>query len=281
MKHLRKIALATIIISTFATSGVFADEANTSTSNSWTTKKWIMLQAKEAKQKIKDAFAQRKEERKTLIENNQKLRDEAKQNREEFKAENNDLKEILKKLDKDIQAQIITLSQEHRKSVDLLQEELTNSGTTESRKVEIKNQIKTLREAHFAKVIELAWSTDEIKAYFEKRSELIAENETLRAHAKQARVDFREWQNAIIDQYKTQYFNQLKNVIPKVSDTKLEIILIKVDAMITKLDSNTAISEERKTKTLAQLTSLKEIIQEEQETRATNDEELNVTTILE
>gem|GEM_PF-2181991 len=34
MKHLRKIALATIIISTFATSGVFADEVNTTTANS-------------------------------------------------------------------------------------------------------------------------------------------------------------------------------------------------------------------------------------------------------
>gem|GEM_PF-2125254 len=51
--------------------------------------------------------------------------------------------------------------------------------------------------------------------------------------------------------------------------------------MITKLDSNTTISEERKTKTLAQLTSLKELIQEEQETRTTNDEELDMTSILE
>lgn len=282
MKNLEKIAFATIIIiASITSSGVFANATSTSDSNSWATKKWIMLQAKDTREELKKAREVRKISRQTLIENNQKLRNEIKQNREEFKVENSELREILKKLDKDIQSQIITLSQEHKKAIDLLQEELNNSGTTESRREEIKAQIKTIREAHFAKVIELAWSTDEIKAYFEKRSELIAENEALRTQAKQARVEFREWQNTIIDQYKTQYFDQLENIIPKVSDSRLDIILTRIDVMITKLDSNTTISEERKTKMLAQLTSLKELIQEEQEKRIISDENLDLESILE
>lgn len=305
MKHLRKIALATIIISTsIASSGVFADDTTTTTTDTTSNtvsdsgvtnppanpqqaprppKQGKMNDVKAARQDLKTAKEDRKAARQTLIEDNQKLRDEAKQNREDFKAQNDWLKEIFSKLDKDVQAQLKTVSEEHKAAIDTLKAELTGSWITEERKAEIDAQIKSLNETNIAKIKELAWtwSSAEIDAYFAKKAELVAENEALRNQAKQARTDFRQWQDAIITKYKDAYFAQLKLVIPKLSDAKLEDVNSRIDAMINKLDANTTMTEEKKTKMLAQLTSIKEIIQEEQDNRTKIDSTFDINTILE
>lgn len=293
MKAFKKIVITTTILATSIVSlSAFADETtatNSSETNSitstWVTtptpRKWIMLEVKAARQWVKEAKEVKKEERKTLIENNQKLREEAKENREKFKSENDELKVILWKLTQEIQTQIKALWVEHRAAIDILQTELSNSWTTDARKEEIKTQMKTLNEAHIAKVIELAWSTDEVKAYFAKKAELITTNEELRKQAKENRTEFRQWMSEIVTKYKTLYLVQLKLVIPRLWDTKLEEVSAKIDAMIAKIDANTTMSEDNKTKLLAQITSIKEIIQEELDSRATADETFDINTILE
>lgn len=289
MKHLRKIALATIVISaSIASSMAFADDTATTTSvtetETWSTmpKTWKMAEIKAAREDLRAAREDRKVARQTLIENNQKLRDEAKQNRATFKAENDSLKELFSTLSSDIQAQLKTLNKEHRATIDSLKLELTGSWITEERKTEIITQIKSLNEANIAKIKEIVWTwSTEIDSYFAKKEELIATNVALRTQAKQAREEFRQWKNEIVDKYKDIYFAQLKNLIPKLSDTRLETISSKIDATITKIETNTTMSEDRKTKMLAQLTSIKEIIQEEQDSRTNIDETFDVNTILE
>jgi len=291
MKTFKKIVITTTILATSIVSlSAFADETTTTNTgetntSTWVTtsapRKWIMLEVKTARQGVKEAKEVKKEKRKTLIENNQKLREEVKQNREEFRSENEELKVILWKLSQEIQTQIKALWLEHRVAMNSLQTELSNSGATEARKEEIKTQMKTLNEAHIAKVIELAWSTDEVKVYFTKKAELIEKNEELRNQAKEARAEFRQWKDEIVNKYKTLYFAQLKAVIPRLWDTKLEEVSAKIDAMITKIDANATMSEENKAKLLAQITSIKEIIQEELDSRAKADETFDINSILE
>lgn len=271
MKNFRKIALTTAIITTWIVS--FTANANETMTTSQTTNKNVMSGVKEAKTELKETREEIKVQRQDMLEQNKVLKEQIKTNREDFKTENKWAKEVFKTLSPEIQTQLKTLQEELKSAINVLQQELSNSWTTQERKDAIILEIKTLNDAHIAKVIEISGNNADVVAFFAKRQELITNNKEIRNQEKKARIDFRQWRDTQVEQYKTKYFNQLWVILPKLKDAKLEDVNARIDALIAKLDANTTMNEDRKIKMLSQVTSIKELIQEEQDNRAVVEEQ--------
>ena len=73
----------------------------------------------------------------------------------------------------------------------------------------------------------------------------------------------------------------MKKIIPKVTDAKLEDIADKIDALIVELEANTTMDATKKTLYLAQYTSIKEILEDEINSRNTISEDINIDELLE
>ncbi|MDD2565710.1 MAG: hypothetical protein PHZ26_01875 [Candidatus Gracilibacteria bacterium] len=271
MKNFRKIALTAAIITTGIVS--FTANADESMTTTQTSKNKIMSEVKETKEEMKAHYEEMKAQRKNMIEENKELLNQAKENREDFKEENKGVKEVFKTLDAETQTQLKEAGEAYKDALDVLKEELTNSGTTAERKIEIDAEIKTLTDAHIAQIKELTGNSEEVNAFFAKRQELIAKNKELREQAKNARTEFRQGKDAQVEQYRSKYNNQLGTLLPKLKDTKLELVNSRIDALITKLEASLTMLEERKAKLLAQVISIKELIQEEQDNRVIVEEE--------
>ena len=144
----------------------------------------------------------------------------------------------------------------------------------EERKEEMKNWMK----GHFEKVKEIVWDdTPEAKAFLEKAKELHSwmkegkkekkwEMKKERGEYKEARTEkkeeYKEKKFELRMKYKKAFAEKLTTRLDKISDVKLETIVVKIDAMIEKFESNDKLSEDKKEKLLAQLGGLKDVINE-------------------
>lgn len=62
--------------------------------------------------------------------------------------------------------------------------------------------------------------------------------------------------------YKKVFAEKLQSRLDKISDAKLEKVLVKIDTAKSKVESNTRMSEDKKERLFAQLDALKDLINE-------------------
>jgi hypothetical protein len=219
-----------------------------------------------------------------MLGQQKEMRDQMKANKAAFKEGQDGLKAIFGKLDQTLQTQLRELSATNRSAIDALRNEESASGTTAERKAAIKTEIKALHESHVAKILNVVGSGSigtEVSNYFAKQKEMITKNEALREEGKKARMEFRQGKDEQVEKYKDQYFGQLKSVIPKLKNQKIDDMSMKIDALIAKIEGNMKMTDVKKEKFLSQVISIKELLEEEQDNRAKDTEDDVVSAVLE
>ena len=172
------------------------------------------------------------------------------------------------------------LWESHKKAVEDLKATITET-STQAEKDAVAAQIKALNLKHIEEVKALVWDNSKIISFFEAKKALIEENKALTTQAQENRKNFREANAWNIEKYKTKYFEVLKNAIPKITDEKLEDIATKIDALIVQLEANTTMDATKKALYLAQYTSIKEILEDEINSRNAVSEDINIDELLE
>ncbi len=244
----------------------------------------LMQGVKDAKWALKHAREERKEGREVMMEQNKGMKEQIKMNKEVFRTGQDGLKIIFGKFTQDVQVQLRALSKANKGMIDTLRTEESASGTTNERKTAIKTEIKALHDSHVAKILAVVGTgsiATEVENYFTKQKELVTKNQALREETKKARGEFRQGKDEQVEKYRDQYYTQLKSVIPKLKDQKIDDVNKKIDALIAKIEGNINMAAPKKEKFLSQVISIKELLEEEQDHRSENMEDSVISTIIE
>lgn len=285
MKNINKalsMLIATMLISTAMVS---ADDSNvmTTSSSGSITGSWMhtgsgmyMKKLREAKEDSKILKDELKKSREELREEVKTKKDEIKTNREEFKENSWDLKDILSDISDEQKEELKTLRDSHRATVEDIKEQLKNKELTSDEREELRNQLDEELSSYAEDVKEVIGDDAEASSYVDSRLELRNKNSEIRDEIRKNRVETRGEMGDMIEKYKEAYFSKLATVVPKLATEKLEKLSTKIDTMLEKIEANTKLSQDKKDKLVAQIVSLKEIIDEELETRDILDEELEI-----
>jgi hypothetical protein len=287
MKKFRNTTLAMILASSLLLSfGVYADEETTEDTTVQTTeqtseKRAAKEELKAARADLKGAKEERKVERE-VFKNQQKARkDEAKANREAFKKDKSEMKEIFADVTDENKEELKTLREENKAAKNEIKEALKNKDLTLEEREALQAELKEINESYDGKVAELVSGSETATAFIEERKALREQNAAIRAEAKEARKEYRGGRDEKVEEYKEIFFGKLAQIIPKVHNDKLAQISEKIEAMVENIEGNEKITEEKKDILLAQVISLKEILDEELENRETEEEDLDIDSILE
>lgn len=270
------LLVAALIISA---NNVSADESSMSSHMNMTNSSWSINKITQIRESISDfkmTKDQLKENRKALIETLKEKKQEAKDNREQYKETRDELKDSVKNVTDEQKAKLEELRNNHKAVLDNYKEQLKDTSLTSEQKEEIKTKMLESVKMFNVHVREVLQTNSVANEILEKRIALKEQNAQLRAEAKEARVEYREWRDVLVEKYKWAFQKQLNKNITKFSDDNLEKISTKIEKLVETTQSNTRLSETAKQKLLAQYISLKEILDEELETRDMLGEDLEV-----
>lgn len=243
MKNLVKISLAVSILMLWLLA-VNADETSTWSTSTGATSTWMTQN--ELKQKIRG-------------------------NLDNFIQENGKLKDILKLTDEE-KAEVDALREEHKDDVEALKAEyeakIASWATLEEKdllRVELRTKLHELNKTFLEEMNSSVSRSDEVKAYVTARKAVFDENKALRMANLKNREELRWDKKVHVLKYKDKFVKAIWKKIDKIAMSKataLEKVLVKIDAMMDRFEANTKLSEENKTKILAQLIALKELVED-------------------
>lgn len=235
-----------------------------------------MKNLREAKDEAKMSREEIKNKKNQLKEEVKSKKEEIKENRDEYKKDRGELKEIFSEVNDEQKEELKTIREEHKTKVEEIKEKLKNKELTtderEALRIELDKEIQSYAEA----VKEIVWENAEVESYVDSRLELRDKNKSVREEIRNNREEFRWERSQLVLEFKETYYWKVAQVAPKLSDAKLEKLSTQIDSLIAKAEANTKLSQENKDKMVAQLTSLKEIIDEELETREILSEDIEL-----
>lgn len=235
-----------------------------------------MKNLREAKDEAKMSREEIKNKKNQLKEEVKSKKEEIKENRDEYKKDRGELKEIFSEVNDEQKEELKTIREEHKTKVEEIKEKLKNKELTtderEALRIELDKEIQSYAEA----VKEIVWENAEVESYVDSRLELRDKNKSVREEIRNNREEFRWERSQLVLEFKETYYWKVAQVVPKLSDAKLEKLSTQIDSLIAKAEANTKLSQENKDKMVAQLTSLKEIIDEELETREILSEDIEL-----
>ncbi len=231
----------------------------------------------EERKKLKDEIKMLKGQNKDFVKEN---RVKIKENLESFKSENGKAKDAFTELTTEQKTALKELNTAHKAEVKALQEKFKSMEKTDENMNAHREEVEAMRAAHFAKIQEIVWDNAKASAFVEARKSVFEENSQMRKENTQARIETRGSIEEKVVQYKEAFAKKLVDKLPKIKEDKLQKLADNVTKMITKTEANTKMKQENKDKILSQLTSLKELIDEELENRAASAEEINIDEIV-
>lgn len=230
----------------------------------------------EARTEIKMTKEEIKAKRVELKEEVRSKKEEIKTNREEYKKDRWELKEIFSEVTDEQKEKLKTLREEHRETVEEIKERFKDKELTLEEREQLRIELDMEIQAYAEAVSEIVWGNVSVNQYVDSRLELRNKNKSIREDIKDSREEFRGERSELVLEFKETYYWKVSQVIPKLADSNLEKLSGKIDTLITKTEANTRLSETNKDKMIAQLISLKEIIDEELETREILNEDLEL-----
>jgi hypothetical protein len=170
---------------------------------------------------------------------------------------------------------VLEVKRESREKMKEEMEDISDEEKKESRenmKEKSEARKKEIKE-HFLKVKEIVWEeTTEGKAFISKYDEIHKGRESwMREGKKEKKWEYKKERKEMKSEYKNRKFElrmkykkafaeKLSSRIDKISDKKLNIIIGRIEAALSKIEANTKISEDKKEKSVAQLVALRDII---------------------
>lgn len=193
-------------------------------------------------------------------------RKEAKKNRKDFKIEHaQEYKNIKETLSEEEKNELETIKDSFKTQAKALRDNLKQVETEEARD-EIRDQMNSLREEQFSTVVDVLW--ENAATVMKKRKSIYEENKALREDSRSAMSEYKAHRKEYIDIYKGVFIKKIGNRLDKIPTANLEKAAEKIDAMLEKIENNSAMSEERKQSRLDAVIAIKEIVED----RLENDE---------
>ena len=90
----------------------------------------------------------------------------------------------------------------------------------------------------------------------------------------EARIEFRGKLNDKVEKYKNNLGSKLEKGLPKIKEEKIENVLTKIDKVTEVIEKNTKISQIKKDQILTQIIALKELLEEELESKNLDSSEI-------
>ena len=226
---------------------------------------------------MKEEIKKMKEAHKDLVKEN---RTKIKENIESFKSENGKPKDAFKGLTEDQKKEIKSLSETHKSEMKALQDSFKASEKTDENIQAHRTAVEALRAKHFDELKAVVGDNAEASAFVDARKSVFEENSQIREENTQARIEMRGAIEDKVMKYKEVFGKKIIDKLPKMPEDKLQKLLTKITTMIAKTTDNTKLKQENKDKLLAQLTSLKELIEEELDNRTSQADTINIDEII-
>lgn len=99
----------------------------------------------------------------------------------------------------------------------------------------------------------------------EERKSVFSTNQDLRDENREIRSNFKAAKKEKIEKFRKAFTQRVGSRLETLSDEKLEKVIVKIDTMLERFETQADISEERREDMLSALLALKEMIEEELE----------------
>lgn len=239
----------------------------------WTKVKPAGKYIDEMKKEIKGL----KDSKNSEIEGN---RSKMEDNLKAFKDANGSAKDAFDGLSDDIKQSVKDEEKKFKAQIQSIRDKYKAMNKTYDNGSAMMVELEAARTQHFDTLSTLVGQDSKAKAFVDKRKWVFQENKGLREKNAQAREDFRGKRSDTIVKYKEAFAKRLWDKLSKISDENLWKVLDKVIKNITKVSADIRIKQEDKDTLASQLTSLKELIEQEQESRTANQETINVDVLI-
>ncbi|MDQ7009907.1 MAG: hypothetical protein Q9M94_06455 [Candidatus Gracilibacteria bacterium] len=191
-----------------------------------------------------------------------------KENRANMEEKQSEMKKSFSALDDDTRAKLKQENKIFKEEIKKIREEHKNKKLDEEAREVLKEKMEEVRKANYEKMEDNLAGNEEALNAIKSRKEVFEKNRELRKQNTEKRIEFRGERNDMVVKYKTAFISKLGTRIEKINDSKLEIILPKIDTLVEKMEKNTRLTEEKRDMIISQLIALKEIIEEKLENSA-------------
>lgn len=264
---LKSVLVAGIVLSS---TWAFADEWE-GTNAGIKSQKSVQIESYKAdKAEMKEMRTQEMTEHKKQMQEHRdqtvEKREIMKQNRTALREEiRPQLKEGFQTLSQEQKAKLEELRISHQAEITSLKEELKTAGRDEEKRAELRLKYEVLLQKHVTELKEIIGSDSDfstkISQAADARKEVRLQNQQIRSEIRAERKDLLEKKQASIVKYRTVFTKQLSLRLEKIPVEKLEKISEKIDALYTKTEANTRITDAKKEALLAQLVALQDVIE--------------------
>lgn len=269
------LVIATAI---FLTPFAYADDSQVQNSDSWSENiQWTQETSGDNSQFQNSWW--RKEDMKKLFDEKKnqlnQVKDEMKETvdgmKEKFNTQKENFQEMKKEVKKLLTPEQKTKIEELRKTLEDSIKTLRESITPENLE-EIKAKAETLKTEYLVKIDEL-WLV-EMKKMIEERFQIFSQNqfvnkpemkkmkEELTQKVWEIKQEFKAKKQDLVMKYKEQFAKSLESKLAKLSPEKMKAVIVKIDTVIEKNNANTKLTVVQKDKLTAQLSVLKELLQD-------------------
>jgi len=242
---------------------------------------WLWEWMKNTKILIKNGKDVMKEKKATLIEENKERKLNIKNNWENFQEEyKEEAKEAFSELSDEDKEKLKELKEKHMEVNKIIKEKLKEKNLTLEERENLKEEIREINNQFTENVKEIVWDNEVVIQFIEKREELRNENNELRSETREARRKYRWEYRELVGKYKQIFLNKLSKILPKLSIEKIGKVSERIEKMILQVEGKENITDEKKEKSLSQLIGLKELMEEELESREEVNENVDLEEII-
>lgn len=269
MKAIKLVFILFILVWLLFPSYSKADDSNSYISNmflSW----WVSTQGF-----WKEFHDLLKERNDTIMENRQEIKDSILSYREEYKNDLYTLRAWMTKSEIDnLKADILSSKMDYVLELQNLKEYYKWTLWEDWKLEDFFEDLSVIRENYYTKVEDLFFPFLERELWEDKANQIkndrrviFEANEALRSENVKTRIEFRSLLGWLVDKYRAIFNEKLKQILPSLSDDKLEEIYWKIVQMYENIVEDQDMAQWRKERILAQLLAIQEIIEDELESR--------------
>jgi len=210
---------------------------------------------------VRDIKEIRKEKREVISTNFDAL----KENRSTIKNEFS-LRSELKWLNSELKTQIKKMNDTFKEETKALEDSIKENKWDLEKIQELRLELNEVRIWYYEELISIV-DDKEVKDILVSRLDLLKENIALIDSNVEARVEFRGKLNDKVEKYKNTLWTKLEKWLPKIKEEKIEKVLAQIDKVTETIEKNTKIAQTQKDQILSQIIALKELLEEELESK--------------
>lgn len=260
----KALVMSIAAITLISGSAVFADDSNTDT---------IPATSLQEARKIRTLDNKEFKERRMQSHSDMKAtRGEMKNERMQWKDENKDtVKQAFSDLSEEEKTELKALKDTFKTSMKDIRSNYKKDMTLEEKDA-LKLEAQDLHEKHYKSLKDILADNAEALALIEERKQLVENRYEQSKENRETRKQFRGEKSKMIVKYKQKFYAKLSSALPKLSIEKLEKVESRIEKALEKTENNTKIDQDKKDKILSQLISLQELIAEEIDQKANEDD---------